>query len=572
MAYTNTDWSKTTLPEKMRNALDGMEEGIEERLKKDGSEAMDADLPMGGHKVVNVQDPTADQDAATKKYVDAGDAKKVNLDGSSTMQGDLAMGGYEVTGLPEVPTKDNAAASKKYVDTEVQEAKDAVLEHYNEADGKFLNKNTGGSMGGPIDMNQNRVHDLPAPQEEADAARLADVNTAKQEAIDDAATKYVKKTGDTMSGTLNMDGQRIEGVHDIDESSTTRSAANKGYVDDAVGAVDDKVQDLQDKVGGIESGLSSFGALGKEIYVTHPAGAYEEGDRISAETDVATALYDMLCRPTDPVIEEQPSASISVKDLTLGTAQIETGTTVTAAWSVALDPGKYSFKSQTRQTVDGEAEYVAVEGTGVEIESVKVFVDGSAIYESAEDSIETSGEYTLPAPLSDTGVVFSTTIGHTEGNVALTNIETVPVGDDPLKIAAGEVYGQFTLKGYRKMFYGAVTESTVDGSVVREAVTSAVIRGLQQGIKPDKSAHTFTAPAGSTKVIIAFPQAYTTNKPKVEMMTLSWEDYSNFFNEVSGGVQVADARGGSNGLVDYIVYTYEFNAIGADTQFRVTLK
>lgn len=571
MAYSNTDWSKTTLPEKMRNALDGMEEGIEERLKKDGSEAMDADLPMGGHKVVNVQDPTADQDAATKKYVDDGDAKKVNLDGSSTMQGDLVMGGHEVTGLPEVPTKDNAAASKKYVDTEVQEAKDAVLEHYSEADGKFLNKKTGGSMEGPIDMNQNKISDLPAPTEESDAARLADVNTAKQAAIDDAATKYVKKSGDTMSGPLNMGGNPINGIS-MTDSSNTQSAVNKGYVDEATEDLQQKINELTDAVTGVTDGLANSGKLGTEIYVTHPAGAYEAGDRISAETDVATALYDMLCRPTDPVIEKQPSATISVKDLALGTAQIETGTTVTAAWSVDLDPGAYSFKSQTRQTVDGEAEYVVVDGTGVEIQSVKVFVDGSAIYESSETSVETSGEYALPQPLSDTGVVFSTTIGHTQGNVALTNIETVPLGEEPLRIAAGEVSGQFTLKGYRKMFYGAVTENTVDGSVVRQAVTSAVIRGLQQGIKPDKSAHTFTAPAGSTKVIIAFPKAYTTNKPKVEMMTLSWEDYSSFFNEVSGGVQVADARGGSNGLVDYIVYTYEFNAISAATQFRVTLK
>ena len=45
-------------------------DGINACLKKDGGNAASADISMGSNKLTNVTDPTADQDAATKKYVD----------------------------------------------------------------------------------------------------------------------------------------------------------------------------------------------------------------------------------------------------------------------------------------------------------------------------------------------------------------------------------------------------------------------------------------------------------------------------------------------------------------------
>lgn len=562
-------WQDTTLPKKLRDALDTIETGISDALRKDGSEPMEADLSMGNHKITKVVDPTDPQDAATMKYVDD---NTVSVSGD-TMTGDLVLGQSldgkkaEVKGLPSTPTSTDAATSKVYVDTEIS---DAIREHSYEADEKFLNKQTGDTMHGDLDMSQNHIKNVKAPIADSDAARKADVDAAEKSAKDDAASKYVKKSGDTMSGDLTMDGHRVEGLHDIDIESDGNSATNKNYVDDVANELEGKIAEVNNMILNINDRLLDGEKLESPLYVTDPAGAYSEGDVIPKGTTLASLICDMLCRPINPIIEEQPSATISVKDLSSGTAQIETGTTVTAAWAVSLNPGRYSFKSQTTELVDGVSEYVAVDGTGVEIESVDVYLDGSKI--SEDGSAATSGEYALPEPLSDTGVKFSVEIAHTQGNVALTNTETVPALEEPIRISEGTVSAEVTLKGYRKMFYGSVAESVVDGSVVREDITSAVIRGLQQGIKPDKSAHSFTAPAGSTKIIIAFPQAYTTNKPKVEMMTLSWEDYSNFFVAVDGGVQVADARGGNNGLVDYIVYTYEFNAIAADTQFRVTLR
>jgi len=47
-----------------------MATGINACINKDGSNAMTAALNLGTQKINNVVDPTADQDAATKKYVD----------------------------------------------------------------------------------------------------------------------------------------------------------------------------------------------------------------------------------------------------------------------------------------------------------------------------------------------------------------------------------------------------------------------------------------------------------------------------------------------------------------------
>lgn len=51
-------------------ALNNMEAGIENALPKDGTDAMEADLNMGGNKITGLGTPTDDADAATKAYAD----------------------------------------------------------------------------------------------------------------------------------------------------------------------------------------------------------------------------------------------------------------------------------------------------------------------------------------------------------------------------------------------------------------------------------------------------------------------------------------------------------------------
>lgn len=92
-------------------------------VKQDGGKLL-SDLDANGKKIANLADPTADQDAATKKYVDDVESglDEAKLDKSGdTMSGNLNMDGHTVSGVAD-PAADNDAANKKYVDTGVTRA------------------------------------------------------------------------------------------------------------------------------------------------------------------------------------------------------------------------------------------------------------------------------------------------------------------------------------------------------------------------------------------------------------------------------------------------------------------
>ena len=109
-------------------------------------------IAMGTNKVTGLAEPTANQDAATKNYVDSADALKLNLSGG-TLSGALAMGTNKITGLG-TPTANQDAATKNYVDT---------------ADALKLSL-TGGTMSGAIAMGTNKITGVGDPTASQDVA------------------------------------------------------------------------------------------------------------------------------------------------------------------------------------------------------------------------------------------------------------------------------------------------------------------------------------------------------------------------------------------------------------------
>jgi hypothetical protein len=75
---------------------------------------MSGAIAMGTSKITGLGDPTANQDAATKTYVDTADALRLSLTGG-TMSGAIAMGTSKITGLG-TPTDNADATTKLYVD------------------------------------------------------------------------------------------------------------------------------------------------------------------------------------------------------------------------------------------------------------------------------------------------------------------------------------------------------------------------------------------------------------------------------------------------------------------------
>ena len=80
-------------------------------ISPDGTGTVDVDST----RITSVTDPTGNQDAATKNYVDDGDDLKLNLSGG-TMTGDIDMDTNSITDLAD-PSNPQDAATKNYVDT-----------------------------------------------------------------------------------------------------------------------------------------------------------------------------------------------------------------------------------------------------------------------------------------------------------------------------------------------------------------------------------------------------------------------------------------------------------------------
>lgn len=133
-----------------------------------------------------------------------------------TMHGTINMDGNKITNLP-APADLADAATKEYVDTAIADI----------PKGEYLEK-TGGTMTGGINMGENKVTNLANPTEIKDAATKGYVDTVIEAIPTD---NYLETTGGTMTGNIAMEGATVTGVPTPVNDS---DAANKAYVDDHV--------------------------------------------------------------------------------------------------------------------------------------------------------------------------------------------------------------------------------------------------------------------------------------------------------------------------------------------------
>lgn len=270
-------------------------------------------------------------------------------------------------------------------------------------------------------------------------------------------------------------------------------------------------------------------------------------------------LIDALSVTEEPTITK-PDASISAS---FTPSSGETGTAITKVnWNGTFTDGTYEYGSaETKEETD------ATKKKAANASATWVVKLGSTQIGTSED-----GSYAQSLVMGDTQTKVTLSA---EANLVTTNVRT------PLNNIGAVTTGKITtfadgstkktlspaatVTGYRKMFVGCTSE----------ALTSDAIRGLSlKSTEASTTAFEVTAPTGATKLVIAAPtnsQGYNYTLSKAEMMTMSYEDYTDQFS-TDAQVQVADARGGSNGLQNYNIYSYSFAALKADTKFRITLK
>ena len=285
---------------------------------------------------VNVAAPTTDANATTKKYVD--DADKVNaaaiaaeteratnkeneLNTAITTEKERAEAAESsLSGLINQETTDRKAADNALEAKITQEVEDRT-----EADTAIRQeianltngttempyvKKSGDTMTGALDMQNHKVTNVAAPTETADAANKGYVDTAISGLTDGTtAMPYVKKVGDTMTGALNLPAP-----------TENANAANKKYVDDADAVLNAAIQaETKNRETAITGVLQQIGELETGIegdltgYLPLTGGSMTGALNVQTPTEDANAatkkyVDDAVQNAKDPELEGRVEA------------------------------------------------------------------------------------------------------------------------------------------------------------------------------------------------------------------------------------------------------------------------
>ena len=165
------------------------------------------------YRFLNLRLPNDLDEPATKLYTDNNFFKK---NGSYPMTGNINMNNNNIKNLVR-PSLNNDAATKIYVDNTVAS---------NKVDGSvFLKLDGTRKMTGNLDMDNNRIYNLPAPTNSKQPTPLAFTDL-----------KYLHVAGtNKMTNNLNMDNKSIIHLKPLTNDS---DAATKKYVDDNTAAPD----------------------------------------------------------------------------------------------------------------------------------------------------------------------------------------------------------------------------------------------------------------------------------------------------------------------------------------------
>ena len=212
--------------------------------KREGGKMLQP-IDMNGFSIDNLPLPTAVDHASTKGYTDNKVDFKANksdlndymkLDGSKVMTGTLNMNNNRITNLPS-PHLSTEPATKDYVTT--------VMNHLPSL---FVDRQGKSSMLGDINMNNHLVKNVKDPVDANDGVNKKYVDTKVNSKADkNDLDKYLDLNGDNlMNGDIRMDGNRITGLSNQPENNY--EAPNKQYVDNSIKKAQIKLAHIPDNV------------------------------------------------------------------------------------------------------------------------------------------------------------------------------------------------------------------------------------------------------------------------------------------------------------------------------------
>lgn len=256
-------------------------------------------------------------------------------------------------------------------------------------------------------------------------------------------------------------------------------------------------------------------------------GGYKTGDEIAAGTNIQTVLNKLLQKSV-PASYTRPTISLANNSGT-ASGNIETGSTITP-----------KLKATFAKNDAGN------------LTSIRIIQGSTNVKTGTTTPLEYTGSGIV---IGDETITFTAEADYNDAPIKNNNL-----GEPSLdNWFAGDTItsSEYKITGKRKVFYGTGTGSL-------PTITSDIVRGLSGNKLAPASNTTFTinVAVGQQYIIFAYP-ASLRDVNNITYVEANDPNMAQNFTKTT--VQVADARGGSNGLMSYKVYSYRMSVPTAAT-------
>ena len=229
--------------------------------------AFGKDVDMEGNKIFSLPEPEQDSDPTTKKYVDDLQNQYIDKRGNIKFGRNINLDNKRIFALKD-PKKDYEATNKKYVDDSItkrlQEEKDKFLpqdpatkEYVDKAikglaggdvlvskEGVFIKENGHYRATAPLDIDNQKMENLPEPVDEKDAVNKKYIDGI----VENLTLKQglVRENGgfNLVDSYINMN---FNNIRNVGYPKHTEDAVPRSFVDDMVKTIEEKVQKVKEK-------------------------------------------------------------------------------------------------------------------------------------------------------------------------------------------------------------------------------------------------------------------------------------------------------------------------------------
>ena len=543
---------------------------------------------------VNVAAPAADSNATTKKYVD--DADKVNaaaiaaeteratnkeneLNTAITTEKERAEAAESsLSGLINQETTDRKAADNAI--------KQEIANLTNGTTAMPYVKKSGDAMTGALNMGNCKINNVAYPTQHGDAASKGYVDTTISGLTNGTtALPYVKKAGDTMTGTLDMGNQSITHAYgfqltgDNPKAFVTSNneaaiasiaepnnynvlnvgapvkdthAATKKYVDDADAvlnaAIQKEVQDRETAIEGIQTEIDGVtGDLSGYLPLT--GGTMTGALNVQAPTEdanAATKAYvdQAVQNATDPELEgrvealetSQTQQDTEIANLKSGTTALpyikDTGDTVTGTYD--FTGADLTVKAPTANASPATKAYVdsAVQNaTDPELaERVTAVENKNTVQDGEIDALQTQ----------------------------MQNLQNGTINLPYLPLIGGALTGAVTTNRQNFGENELVTKKYVDSQVGNTGTHGHMAFVDTVKIAPGAS-HTFNRESGKDYIIQVYPFMNESNPGDWNIIFNPGSEIGALTFSIPNGVNITDGTGGPVGNTWFRVKTTTSN-------------